>query len=306
MTTIDWSSADVVLAGQLISAAALAVHLLILRPRAARRDLLLDARIVQDELDLAERLGHVSSINPETLALQQLLRRIRQNPRSAALVLDRIPALARATQRGSQQTHVEYVGGALDRLGDAGQRYLRGAWPRAGALSAGPPDELPPENYPVEGELRSRPDIGFPTDDDEDDWDDDLDAGLDYDDDTDEPDEKDDSPDEKDEFDPDELPWPAAEDRSMAGRNLGPREVDLTDYPDDRSRRDDRNELGQRDDPAWSPAWVDLVRAESAERVSAGRAGHDRHSRPFRPARSSTRATNRPGEPVDRSSVLPR
>jgi len=280
MTAVAWSSADVVLAGQLVSAAALAVHLLILRPRAARRDLLLDARIVQDELDLAERLGQVCAASPETLALQQLLRRVRQNPRSAALVLDRIPALARATQRGSVQTHVEYVGGALDRLGDAGQRYLRGAWPRAGALSAGPP-VTPVEIDLTESGLNARPEIGFPTADDEDEWDDEPDTGLD---DEDEPDS---------DLDVDEPPWTTAEEsfrplspRTPAG---GPDEVDLTD-----------------DDPDWSPAWVDLVRTESSPRIPVQVDRHDRHSRPFRPARSSTHANNRPVEPVDRTSVLPR
>ena len=69
----------------------------------------------------------------------------------------------------------------------------------------------------------------------------------------------------------------------------GPDEVDLTD-----------------DDPDWSPAWVDLVRTESSPRIPVQVDRHDRHSRPFRPARSSTHANNRPVEPVDRTSVLPR
>ena len=133
MSGVHWTSADVVLAGQLVSATALAVHLLILRPRAAGQNLLLDARIMQDELDLAERLGHVSSTNLETIALQQLLRRIRRNPGSAGLVLERIPELAQAAEFDSRPTEAEYLLGALDRLNDAGRRYLRAAWPRATA-----------------------------------------------------------------------------------------------------------------------------------------------------------------------------
>ena len=136
MNPVDWAGGDAVLTCQLVSAAALAAHLLILRPRAASRDLLLDAGIVQDELDLAERLGHISSTDVETIALQQLLCRVRRNPGSTGLVLARIPALARSVGYRTGSAEAEYLLGALDRLSDAGRRYLRTAWPRTGTLAA--------------------------------------------------------------------------------------------------------------------------------------------------------------------------
>jgi hypothetical protein len=276
---VDWAGPDVVLACQLVSAAALTVHLLILRPRAARRDLLLDARIVQDELDLAERLGHVTAANPETLALQQLLRRVRQNPRSARLVLDRIPALSRAAQQGSPPMHVEYLTGALDRLGDAAQRYLRGAWPRGGTLSAepaGPVVDLSPPTVAPAVAPAVPPTVApvVEPDDDRDGAAGDLADSFQH---------LDDGDLESD-LDGNEPPWTAAED---AGRS--PIDVDLTD-------------------PDWSPAWVDLVRVEKPSQRAAARQAdrHDRHSRPFRPGRSSGHPPSRLADPSDRPTVLPR
>jgi hypothetical protein len=138
MNGVDLSTGDIALVCQLVSAAALGVHLLVLRPRAARRDLTLEAQIVQDELELGVRLGQVSPVARETLALQQILRRIRYDPRSVGMVMDRITLLSQTAHERTPQTHIECIRGALDRVGDAGQRYLRGAWPRAGMPSPRP------------------------------------------------------------------------------------------------------------------------------------------------------------------------
>jgi hypothetical protein len=304
---IDWGGPDVVLACQLICATTLSAHLLILRPRAARRDLLFDARVVQDELDLAERLGHVDPLNVETIAVQQLLRRVRQNPRSAGLVLARIPALARSAAHSTRRTDVEYLGGALDRLSDAAQRYLRGAWPRAGTLSttvrAIPPtvwddgrqldlDDADP--YPSADEL-------YLIEDDEGlDFDDAFDAEFD----AEFEDDDDESADEHlvaqldenldvdldSDLDVSEPAWTAAEEQARPPRRDAPGPVPIT---------------VQLSEASGSPAWVDLVQAETPRR-NAGLGLADRHARPYRPARSSGHSAARRIEQPDHSSVLPR
>jgi uncharacterized protein YjbI with pentapeptide repeats len=293
----------------------------------------LDARIVHDELDLAERLGHVSSTDVETIALQQLLCRVRRNPGSAGLVLARIPALARSVGYRNRSAEAEYLLGALDRLSDAGRRYLRTAWPRTGALSAAmasPPAllrEMEPARY----------------------LDDDIDFdGSDFDDIV--------SVDHVsiDDTDLDVTDLTAADlkasdfngtDFNGSGLNgSGPKDADLngTDSSEDVEANDSRSEKmgpgqappsepnppadrnatvrldldsepnsGRRSDresdpePDYAPAWVDLVRAETPRRNSSlGTA--DRHARPYRPARSSGHAASRRIEQPDRSSVLPR
>jgi hypothetical protein len=323
MNPVDWASGDVVLTCQLVSATALAVHLLVLRPRAASRDLQLDARIVHDELDLAERLGHVSSTDVETIALQQLLCRVRRNPGSAGLVLGRIPALARSVGYRNRSAEAEYILGALDRLSDAGRRYLRTAWPRTGALSAAMASspallrEMEPARY----------------------LDDDIDFdGSDFDDIV--------SVDHVsiDDADLDVTDLTAADLKASDLNGSDPKDADLngTDNSEDVERTDSRSEKmgpgqappsepnppadrnaavrldldseqnsGRRSDresdsePDYAPAWVDLVRAETPRRNSSlGTA--DRHARPYRPARSSGHAASRRIEQPDRSSVLPR
>ncbi|HST85601.1 MAG TPA: hypothetical protein VLL08_27935 [Kineosporiaceae bacterium] len=313
MNPVGWTSGDVVLTCQLVSATALAVHLLVLRPRAASQDLRLDARIIHDELDLAERLGHVSSTDVETIALQQLLCRVRRNPSSAGLVLARIPALARSVGYRSRPVEAEYLLGALDRLSDAGRRYLRTAWPRTGSLSAAMTS--------TPAMLRER-ELRY--------LDDDIDfagsdfAGSDFDDvvsvdqvsvddaELDVPDlngsdsradtEQDDARNETTDLGK----APGSESDLAPDRNATVR-LDL-DTDRNSGRRSDRDgeqaevELSEPDD---APAWVDLVRAETPRRNS-GLGLADRHARPYRPARSSGHAASRRIEQPDRSSVLPR
>jgi hypothetical protein len=301
MSGIDWGSTDTVLASQLVIATALAVHLLILRPRAARADLLLDAQIIQDELELAVRLGNVTEVSVEIVATQQLLRRVQQNPRSAGLVLERIPALAQTARQGPRPTDVEYLSGALDRLSDAGQRYLRGAWPRAGALP--PPIAVATAVRETDEPIRDQANVHLEDDDDfveefGDEYDEDapeqsptvrgtergVDLELHQDLDPD-PDPEHDS-----ELDGDEPAWTAIDEQvRRASRDAfspTPATVDLSE-------------------PEWTPAWMDLVLAESSPRTSdSGQS--DRHARPFRPSRSSNHSSARKSERLDRSTVLPR
>jgi len=323
MNGIDWASGDVVLACQLLCAGTLAAHLLILRPRGARKDLLLDARIVQDELDLAERLGHVAAENVETIAVQQVLRRIRQNPRSAGLVLERIPALASTAARNSSitPTDVEYLGGALDRLSDAAQRYLRGAWPRAGALSAvmvaAPARDLHRKALHQNEKDQDAIDLAKievaeadvddadldDADGDGDDMDlDDLeldDADLDDADSSSSAEMLDLSDEEFAELFGDDLNYEAAGDattKTSAVHLNGPRAAsDLEPAPAPADLPSD----------AGAPAWLDLVKAETPRRTS-GLGLADRHARPYRPARPSGHSSARRVEQLDRSSVLPR
>jgi hypothetical protein len=285
MNGVDWAGADVVLACQLVSATALAAHLLILRPRAAAQDLLLDARIIQDELDLAERLGHITSNNLETIALQQLLRRIRQNPSSASLVLERIPTLAQALDYRSRPAEAEYLIGALDRLSDASRRYLRGAWPRAGVRSARLPLVPTQHRDPVE--------IGYLQDDQLSDDDLNAIAGL--------------GVDDSDIVDVDVVDVVDVDE-------IGADDFDDAEATDEQPDRDRDSNSGsgsgsgsgsKRSGSEWTPTWVDLVRAETPRRNSSlGQA--DRHARPYRPARPSAHASSRRLEQLDRSSVLPR
>jgi hypothetical protein len=294
MSGIDWGSADVVLACQLLTAGTLAVHLLVLRPRGAKQDLLLDARIVQDELDLAERLGQISANSVEAIATQQLLRRIRQNPRSAGLVLERIPELALAARASIGPTDIEYLGGGLDRLSDAVHRYLRGAWPRAGVLSATAASASTPVWSLAEPELdQNEPDPYNPADvlyliEDKD---------L-----TDQKEPADDK--EPAHHDPDEVEPAHSEIDSRDDKAVH----DTADH-DEEEDEDvflDADEITvppiSEDD--WAPSWVDLVRVETPRR-SSGTGTADRHARPYRPALSTGHPSRR-AEPVDRSSVLPR
>jgi hypothetical protein len=288
MSGVDWAGTDTVLASQLVIAAALAVHLLILRPRAARADLLLDVRIIQDELELAGRLGHVAEVSVEIVAVQQLLRRVQQNPRSAGLVLERIPALAQTARHGSRPTDAEYLGGALDRLSDAGQRYLRGAWPRAGALSAAitVPTAAHGADEPVRDQASVHPEDDDLADEFGDEYDDDRGADLEL-----SPDlELDSDPEHDSDLDGDETGWTAIDEQARhASRDAfapAPTTVDLSE-------------------PEWTPAWMDLVLAEGPSRTSES-GQSDRHARPFRPSRSSNHSSARKSERLDRSSVLPR
>jgi hypothetical protein len=319
MSEIDWAGGDVVLACQLLTAATLAVQLLVLRPRRARHDLLLDARIIQDELDLAERLGHISATNVEIVAMQQLLCRVRQNPQSVGLVLERIPFLALAVGHDTGPVEAEYVGGALDRLSDAAQRYLCGAWPRAATLSAigtgrsiavpHPETDRADLRPEVDGQAHDSRDeeradvIQLPDDDLDSEFEDELDEDLDSDLEVDDPGNLD----MMDDLDDDEL---RDDDRDL--------DDDLDDeftvYLDhrltperspDRDTADAADRPGSGQGPTQLPAWVELVRTETPRRTSAlGQA--DRHARPFRPARSTAHSSANRIDPIDRSSVLPR
>jgi hypothetical protein len=341
---LDLGTGDIALLCQLVSAAALGVHLLVLRPRAARRDLVLDARIVQDELELDARLGQVSPTAPETLALQQILRRLQHDPRSAGMVAERITLLSQTGRQRSPQPHAESLRGALDRLEDAGARYLRGAWPRAGMPAPRPAtrsyglEEI--EDLDDQDEVKTVDDRGR---------DGTADVVLDLSevdhlaDDAGEqsgeqwgeqsrPADEADAADEggtrvahgggpsgnadapehgADEPTPELHLQIESEIESGIGSPLGSElTVGSGSATEDDSRESVRAGIGSTDldgtdEPDRPTAWVDLVRAENAGPVAGSGDRHDRHSRPFRPGRSSTRPSDRPAEPVDRPTVLP-
>jgi hypothetical protein len=316
----DLTDTGLVAAGQLGTALALAVHLLYLRPRAARRDLVLDARLIQDELELAERAGHVTGA--EYVAVQQLLQRVGQNPRSAQLVLTRIPWLRQDVVTGTPQPDVEYLTGALDRLGDAGERYLRVAWPRAGALVGLPVETVRAEPRTAPAGLAGPATLPVAPEDEwdepDDEWDD-ADGEWASEIDLSEADPV--GADRADRADGADRADRAAGDLDLAGfrSELESSEIhdveihDLGDAAgmDDEDDDEDIDELDLRQEPALrrrvgdrvpvvdpTPSWIDLVTAEGPPRRLPGqRAATTRRSDgPDRPERSDrTARLDRPG-----------
>ena len=171
MSALTWDAGTLATGGQLLMAATIAVHLLVVRPRAARENLALSARIIGDDVTLDQNHGLLPIRDPEVERVRQLVARVVQDPTTAKNVLLGAEAELAADPGAPGLPTVDRirVEAYLTRLADACSRYQHDAWPfTAGAqlprhafrpsarpVTAPPLDdrfeeELPLENVAVE------------------------------------------------------------------------------------------------------------------------------------------------------------
>jgi hypothetical protein len=142
MTNLTWDAETLAAGGQLLIAAALVGHLLVLRPRAARENLALSARVIGDDITLDQNHDLLPVEDPDVERVRQLLNRIAQDPSTAKNVL--LVAEAGLTpqpdfsETGYRERTLRSdldrirLDANLTRLADACTRYLHDAWPLAG------------------------------------------------------------------------------------------------------------------------------------------------------------------------------
>ena len=87
MSALTWDAGTLATGGQLLMAATIAVHLLVVRPRAARENLALSARIIGDDVTLDQNHGLLPIRDPEVERVRQLVARVVQDPTTAKNVL---------------------------------------------------------------------------------------------------------------------------------------------------------------------------------------------------------------------------
>jgi hypothetical protein len=136
MTNLTWDGATLATGGQMLIAAALAVQILVLRPRAARQNLALSARIIGDDVTLDQNHGLLPVEDARVERVHQLLKRLTQDPATAKSVLIAADAEVAAASELETRHAVETLDrirmdAYLTRLADACSRYLHDAWPLA-------------------------------------------------------------------------------------------------------------------------------------------------------------------------------
>jgi hypothetical protein len=138
MTGLIWDAETLATGAQLLLAATLAVHVLVVRPRNARESLALTARIIGDDVTLDQNHGLLPVRDTDVERVRQFLARVVHDPATAKCVL--LSADAELAANGQQtaenapltvdQIRVEAY---LTRLADACARYQHDAWPLNGA-----------------------------------------------------------------------------------------------------------------------------------------------------------------------------
>jgi hypothetical protein len=129
-----WDAETLATGAQFLMAAALAVHVLVARPRAARESLTLAARIIGDDVTLDQNHGLLPVRDAEVERVRQLVARVVHDPATAKSVLLAADAEL-ATRPADEAPGVDRirVEAYLTRLADACARYQHDAWPLNGA-----------------------------------------------------------------------------------------------------------------------------------------------------------------------------
>lgn len=129
-----WDAETLATGAQLLLAATIAVHLLVVRPRAARENLALAARVIGDDVTLDQNHGLLPVRDTGVERVRQLVARVVHDPATAKSVL-----LAAGADLASRPAEEEpdvdriRVEAYLTRLSDACTRYQHDAWPLNGA-----------------------------------------------------------------------------------------------------------------------------------------------------------------------------
>ena len=133
MNGLIWDAETLATGAQLLLAATIGVHVLVVRPRAARENLALTAKIIGDDVTLDQNHGLLPVRDADVERVRQLLGRVVQDPATAKNVSLAADAELASTDSDAVSVDRIRIEAYLTRLAAACARYQHDAWPLNGA-----------------------------------------------------------------------------------------------------------------------------------------------------------------------------